>query len=89
MIGRRFGLVTVLARDGRASRGNPVWFAVCDCGRGRWFQTSNLQKRPPKTHRFCHRGVAPEKVALQLDLDLDDVQEQAYKDGTTQPLESA
>lgn len=73
MIGQKFGLVTVVRRDGYATRGRPVWFGVCECGRGRYFQTSNLLKRPPKTHRFCHRGIN------QLELPLDNVREQAYE----------
>jgi hypothetical protein len=82
MIGQRFGLVTVLAREGYARRGNPVWFAVCDCGKARWFQTSNLQKRPPKTHRFCFRGVPAEQGKFTLELGLDSPRTGTYGGAT-------
>lgn len=54
--GQKFGLVTVTHRDPWSSARRSAWFAVCECGRGRWFKAENLRGAPPKTHRFCRRG---------------------------------
>ena len=53
LIGQKFGLVTVTRGDGCAPRNAPRWFAVCECGRGRWFHARLLRRSPPSTHRFC------------------------------------
>lgn len=55
LVGQKFGLVTVQQRE--YAHHQSRWFAVCECGKGRWFTAGNLRRSPPKTHKFCHRGV--------------------------------
>ena len=66
MIGKKIGLVTITKRATYAHRGAPIWYGVCECGRARWFRTSALRASPPKTHRFCARGVE-EQLELVFD----------------------
>lgn len=65
--GQKFGLVTVVRRDPWALRGNPPLFAVCECGRGRWFFLQHLKEHPPKTHRQCRRGFLADAPELPFD----------------------
>ncbi len=55
MIGKRFGLVTVLRRaDEPATRmGTIMCFVRCECGAERWMRSNNFKSEPPKTHLRC------------------------------------
>lgn len=79
MAGQKFGLVTVVRRDPWALRGNPPLFAICECGRGRWFTATHLKKHPPKTHRQCKRGIAPGAPEL-FEIVLDGVRTAMYEE---------
>lgn len=67
-IGRTFGLVTAVRRDGLK------WWCVCECGIGRYYRINNLISHPPKTHRFCGDQIQYE---LALDSPRTDVYEGA------------
>lgn len=55
--GRKVGLVTVIRRAAASVHGAIMWFGVCECDKGRWYRSNNLRLHPPKTHKFCFRGI--------------------------------
>lgn len=57
-VGRRFGLVTVIKREGRRL------LCRCECGADRYLAAANLITHPPKTHQSC-------KSEFQYELALD------------------
>jgi hypothetical protein len=59
---RKMGLVTVKKRAPPSVHGAVLWFAVCECGKGRWFRSNNLKRYPPRTHKFCRRGIPEENT---------------------------
>jgi HNH endonuclease len=42
-VGQRFGRLTVVAREGRASDGRALWRCVCDCGRKHVVNNSSIK----------------------------------------------
>lgn len=57
LTGRNMGLGTIVQRGPHSIDGNVSWLYLCECGMARWLQSSNLRRSPPKTHKFCFRGV--------------------------------
>ncbi len=55
MIGKKFGLVTVLRRtEETATRmGTIMCLVKCECGFERWMRSNNFKREPPKTHLRC------------------------------------
>lgn len=61
--GAKIGLVTVLHRAEKINvHVSTAWFCLCECGRARWLRANNLRREPPKSHRFCVRGI-PYEIA--------------------------
>ena len=49
LIGQRFGLLTVVSRDGSNSHGRAVWLCQCDCGNKTSITTSRLTSSETKS----------------------------------------
>ena len=61
--GRKLGLVTVSHRQpGCHVDGAVRWYAVCECGAGKWYRSNNLKRWPPRTHRNCAAALERMKV---------------------------
>jgi hypothetical protein len=65
-VGQKFGLVTVIRRDG-----SKLW-CRCECGSMRHFDAGNLISHPPKAHSRCDKF-------FQYELPLDYVRQPLYK----------